>query len=79
MVQRVPSKGPVLQILPVEGMTEAIVKNLSGVDHIKVYKKEDIPERFHYQNSRRIMPIVVMADEGWLITTVSPNALNIQL
>lgn len=32
-----------------------------------VYKKEEIPEHFHYRHNSRIMPIVVEAKEGWTI------------
>lgn len=32
-----------------------------------VYKKDDIPERLHYQRNIRIMPILLEAKEGWTI------------
>lgn len=32
-----------------------------------VYKKEDLPERFHYQHNIRIMPILIESKEGWTI------------
>jgi len=31
---------------------------------MKVYLKEDIPERFHYKNNDRIPSILVLADPG---------------
>ena len=34
---------------------------------MKVYLKEDIPARFHYQHNDRIQPIILVADEGWTI------------
>lgn len=34
---------------------------------MSVYKKEDIPDRFHYKHNRRIQPILAVADEGWEI------------
>ncbi|XP_071090219.1 glycerophosphocholine choline phosphodiesterase ENPP6-like [Haliotis cracherodii] len=67
-VARVPVYGPVMQILPVEGQDDAIIQSLIGVEHITVYKKEDLPERLHYRNNRRIMPVVIIAEEGWQIT-----------
>jgi predicted AlkP superfamily pyrophosphatase or phosphodiesterase len=33
--------------------------------HVKVYRKQDLPARFHYGTSRRTGEIIVMADEGW--------------
>ncbi|XP_071090692.1 glycerophosphocholine cholinephosphodiesterase ENPP6-like [Haliotis cracherodii] len=68
-VARVPSYGPVMQILPVEGQDDAIIQSLTGVEHITAYKKEDLPERLHFQDNRRIMPVVIIAEEGWQITT----------
>ena len=67
----VPSKGPVAQILPVDGQTDAVVDQLTNVSHISVYHKRDIPDRLHYKHNRRIMPVLVIADEGWLVTDVS--------
>ncbi|KAM3171046.1 hypothetical protein ACTXT7_017387, partial [Hymenolepis weldensis] len=37
--------------------------------HCKVYKKEDIPDEYHYKNNSRIAPIVVIAEEGWMLQT----------
>nr|XP_006815155.1 PREDICTED: ectonucleotide pyrophosphatase/phosphodiesterase family member 5-like [Saccoglossus kowalevskii] len=37
--------------------------------NLTVYKKEDIPEHFHYRNNPRIMPILLVASEGWSIAS----------
>lgn len=34
--------------------------------HIKFYKKENIPERLHWKHNRRIPPIYVDSELGWL-------------
>jgi len=31
--------------------------------------KEEMPERLHYSNHRRIPPLICIADQGWSITT----------
>ncbi|XP_012942288.1 ectonucleotide pyrophosphatase/phosphodiesterase family member 5 [Aplysia californica] len=41
---------------------------LSGVEHMQVWLKEDIPERFHLKHNRRVMDVFALADEGWSIT-----------
>ena len=41
--------------------------------HMKVYKKEDIPDDLHYKNHYRITPIVIVADNGWLLKRVSKS------
>ncbi|XP_065586506.1 bis(5'-adenosyl)-triphosphatase ENPP4 [Cyrtonyx montezumae] len=43
-------------------------------DHMKVYLKEEIPDRFHYRHNKRIQPIILIADEGW--TIVQHGALS---
>lgn len=32
-----------------------------------VYKREDIPDHFHYKHNVRIMPIIIEVKEGWTI------------
>ena len=43
------------------------VDDLKNVDHISIYKKENIPERYHFKNHYRIKDALVVADEGWYI------------
>ncbi|XP_055957013.1 ectonucleotide pyrophosphatase/phosphodiesterase family member 5 [Patella vulgata] len=57
-------------ILPEDGQVDTVyqsLKNQSDAMHLTVYKKEDIPEHYHYKNNRRVMPVVALADEGWLV------------
>lgn len=35
--------------------------------HFQVYKRDDMPERFHYDSTERIAPIVMIPDVGYLI------------
>lgn len=35
--------------------------------HLKVYRKAEIPARWHFQNHPRIPEIVAFADEGWMV------------
>ncbi|XP_041043649.1 bis(5'-adenosyl)-triphosphatase enpp4 isoform X2 [Carcharodon carcharias] len=58
---------PVTAILPLTDI-KYVYKLLSNCDsHMKVYLKEDIPDRFHYKHNERIQPILLVADEGWTI------------
>ena len=59
---------PLYGISPKPGQTEKvyrILKDFSKTGAVRVYKKEEIPERFHYRNNRRIAPIIVFAEEGY--------------
>ena len=55
---------------PNEGKLEEIYKNLTQPktpDHLAVYKKQDIPEDYHWKHNRRIPPIFVDPDVGWTV------------
>ena len=63
---------PVITLRPHDGEKEKIYNALVNAHpHLNVYYKENIPERFHFQNHRRITPIVAIADEGWSISNHS--------
>ncbi len=42
-----------------------LIRQLKGVDHITFYRKEDIPDRWHFRENERIKQVLVVADEGW--------------
>ncbi|XP_034006312.1 ectonucleotide pyrophosphatase/phosphodiesterase family member 5 [Trematomus bernacchii] len=61
-------KSPVVALLPKEGKLDEIYDKLVDVNpNMVVYKKDDIPEHFHYQHNVRIMPILIAAKEGWTV------------
>ncbi|XP_042359953.1 ectonucleotide pyrophosphatase/phosphodiesterase family member 5 [Plectropomus leopardus] len=69
-------KSPVVGILPKEGKLEEVYSKLVDANpNMVVYKKEDIPEHFHYQHNIRIMPILIESKEGWTITQNSSEHL----
>lgn len=55
-------------VIWVSGKLDEIYDKLVDVNpNMVVYKKEDIPELFHYQHNVRIMPILIAAKEGWTV------------
>lgn len=67
-IQLTVDSGPIMHVLPAEGQADAVLSAINSHSHFTAYRKSDIPDRFHYQNNRRIMPIFVLANEGWSIT-----------
>lgn len=65
------SSGPISSIEPAPGREDDLFKNLSAIPHLRAFKKQDIPEKWHYKNNRRILPIFILADEGWTIVKVN--------
>lgn len=37
--------------------------------HVRVCLREEMPEPLHYRDNRRIPPVLLLADEGWLLST----------
>lgn len=62
--------GEVVQLRPRTGSVDEVYQAIRGRHpSMTVYKREEIPERFHYRGSPRIQPIVALAAEGWEITS----------
>ena len=67
--------GALLQAAPRTGTVDAIYRLLHGKNpHLAIYKREQLPARFHYRNNPRIQPIVGVLDEGWTVTTHEAEA-----
>ncbi len=56
---------PTLGIFPKPGREDAVYRSLANVPHLRVYRKADTPESWHYRDHPRVPPIVGVADEGW--------------
>lgn len=48
-----------------EGYVDSVYNHLSGVEHINVWKKEEVPEYLHYGTSDRLGQIIVSPELGW--------------
>ena len=63
--------GPFMQVHLKEKndtLTNQIDKQLKNVEHLAAYKRDEVPERYHFVN-RNTGDFVLVADEGWLILT----------
>lgn len=59
---------PTVGLFPPPGREETIYRALAGAHpRLKVYRREESPEHWHYRNHPRIPPIVGVADEGWQV------------
>ena len=61
----------IAQIWPKYDKEDEIYYNLTikKFPYMKVYKKEEIPEYLNWKHNRRIPPILVMAELGWVLRT----------
>lgn len=61
--------GPIANIWPIEDDAEDVFQRLAGAHpHLKVYRRADIPARYRLGDNPRMPPILVVADEGWMMT-----------
>lgn len=60
-----------VSIFPNEGKEDEIYESLRrGLPpQARVWRKKDLPARFHYSNSPRIAPLLVLPDVGWRLMT----------
>jgi len=60
--------GAVAGLRPLDGNVDTLYGQFEGREnHFKVYRRENMPARFHYMDNPRIPPVVLIADEGWYI------------
>lgn len=52
-------------LTPRPGKDQEVYEALSKVPNVTVYRKEEIPESFHLGKSKRLPPIVIVADLGF--------------
>ncbi|KAI1304654.1 Ectonucleotide pyrophosphatase/phosphodiesterase family member 5 [Halotydeus destructor] len=62
-------EAPVVAVWPKSGVdTEDILHTLKQIKaNITTYSKSEIPDRWHYTHNRRVPPILMVADEGYLV------------
>ncbi len=60
---------PVLALRPTGMSADSLHARLAGAHpHLRIFRREELPDRFRLKDNPRIMPIVGIADEGWSIT-----------
>jgi predicted AlkP superfamily pyrophosphatase or phosphodiesterase len=59
----------IISIFPKAGKEAEIYTILKSrlPSHARIYRKSELPARFHYSNSPRIAPLLVLPDEGWIL------------
>lgn len=52
----------------------AVYAKLQSVPNTQVFRKKDIPDRWHYRNHVRIPDILLVAEEGWWLKPLGRNS-----
>ena len=61
----------IVSIFPKAGKEQTIYERLKAAlpAHAQIFRKEEMPARFHYSDSPRIAPLLVLPEEGWSLMT----------
>ncbi|KAJ8301448.1 hypothetical protein KUTeg_020435 [Tegillarca granosa] len=70
-VDEILDSGSVVNIWPKQGKVDKVYQDLKRMKHphLQVFKKQEIPERWHLKRHYRTPPIFLVADVGWYIAT----------
>ncbi|KAL2077672.1 hypothetical protein ACEWY4_027176 [Coilia grayii] len=67
-VTKMMDRGPVVNLWPKPEKFEEIYRLLSAVKNMKVYRRDEFPDRFHYKGGKFVSTMTLVADPGWFIT-----------
>ncbi len=61
----------IVQIFPKKGFENAIYESIKSKlpPQAKIYRKNELPKRYRYNNNRRIAPLLVLPASGWRLLT----------
>lgn len=64
-------RGHMCNIWPHDHKLEKVYSDLKKLnnDHITIYRKDELPERWCYKHHKLVPPITVVAESGWFILT----------
>ncbi len=63
---------PLLELIPLTGEEESVYQSLAGQHpNWQVFRKQDLPEHWHYQDHKRVTPVLALADLDWSISSRS--------
>ncbi|XP_042349598.1 glycerophosphocholine cholinephosphodiesterase ENPP6 [Plectropomus leopardus] len=61
-------RGPVVSLWPKDNKYQEVYAALSQVPNMRVYARQEIPERFHFKGGKFVSPLTLVAEPGWFIT-----------
>jgi alkaline phosphatase D len=64
---------PFINIKLNEGCFDSAYMALDTVEHIQVWKPDEVPSKLHYGSNPRVLDLIVVADSGWSVETVKKD------
>jgi len=66
LAERILWTGEIVQIFPKPGKQDEIYSKIKDLKHTTCWKKGERPARLHYNDGRRVAPIVCSSEIGWM-------------
>lgn len=69
LTQNVRFSREIVSIFPKDGQEELLYQQIAGrynPEQMRLYRKHELPERFHHQQHARIAPIILLAEQPWI-------------
>ncbi|ODN05640.1 Ectonucleotide pyrophosphatase/phosphodiesterase family member 6 [Orchesella cincta] len=76
-VYKVLDRGAVFAITPYAKRLEQVYEGLKGKEGFDVYRREEIPEHFHYKNNRLVQDILVVAQPNYFIRGLAQSSKQV--
>ncbi|MFA5816265.1 MAG: ectonucleotide pyrophosphatase/phosphodiesterase, partial [Bacteroidales bacterium] len=64
-IKRINGGNPVINLEPEPAYLDEVYNRLRSAPHLKVWKREELPARYHYGTHLRIPQLIVEADSAW--------------
>ncbi len=62
--------GALAGLRPLNGKVDALYDAFKAKEkNFHVYRKENMPPRYHFTENKRIPPVILVADDGWYLST----------
>ncbi len=75
-IKRINGGNPVINLDPEPGASDEVYNKLKSTPHLKVWKRAELPAKYHYGSHPRIGEIVVEADSSYGLEIRRKNSYN---
>jgi alkaline phosphatase D len=62
-----------MNLSAIDAYKDSLYNRLKKVEHLQVWKKEEVPARLHYGKNPNLVDLVVVADSSWNIMVTNDN------
>ncbi|MFW5974748.1 MAG: ectonucleotide pyrophosphatase/phosphodiesterase [Bacteroidota bacterium] len=76
LLVRIEGANPVYNLEVKDKYHDLVYEKLSEIEHLHVWKSDEIPEELHYGTNPRTLDINIVGDEGWSVFKETPSGYS---